>query len=239
MTLETFRAALKLSADLESDARLFGYNYILLSGGECTDHPQFEEFVYEAAGVGYGVFALTHGGWLLDEVRRKRILALPLHTIQVTNVKAFYPRAVPADVANLDPRIVFVDQLQALIPLGRAAKRVDALSDASGVRKLKAPQSYNFRAMARASGLRDAVTLLRERARMGLNGNCTPSISVTGDFVAGETRFCFSIGTVFDSVEVLDARARSTFSCDRCGLESKLPNLFREQLGLAPLEQTA
>lgn len=224
MTRETFTAALALTERLEGVAWSRGIpRLILLSGGEATEHPDAPWFLETAIATGHKVILITNGMWLDDPELRAKILRpdWPDLLVQVTNDPRFYPKA-PKDIPTDDPRVVFVPQLTLLVTLGRL--KPSRLPASPPVRR--APTSFNLRSLTRSFGdVREALFRLRARAAMGLSGNCSPSISSDGTFVAGETSNCFPIGNVHSSATDV-TRALVAMQCNKCGL---VDNLSQEE----------
>jgi len=231
MSLEMFDRALDCSDRVEVFARSIGYRAILLSGGECTDHPDIEILIQKVLDRGLIPMVLSHGLWLSDKEKRESLLRPEWDTVvfQVTHDPRFY-RIKPARVE--DPRIIYIDSLTMMMPLGRfkGKTRVDLPTH-------RAPASFNFRSMTRFFGdVRQSIMHLRVRALQGQSGHCSPSISSTGAFVAGETNSCFKIGTVDSTPEELTRGVFQMGSCDRCGLEKGLGSAHREAIGLPPIQ---
>ena len=229
MAVETFRAALECTRRTEVLAWEVGYRLVLLSGGECTEHPQFLDLLAMAEEAAYTPVLITNGMWLNDPYLAGHILRPGRELlVQVTNDPRFYPKAPPR--VTRDPRIVNTFELTALMPLGRAQR----LGDTGGLPTLRAPGSFNLRSLVRRTGdIRSALLLLRARALAGASGgHCAPSISYDGSFMAGETRLCARVGTVDSSCEELTEGILGMGSCNHCGLESRLSREHREAIGL-------
>lgn len=229
MSEETFQKALGLSFKLETLAWAAGLpRMILLSGGECTEHPQIVSFVEKVYSCSMLPVLITNGAWLGNKELRESILRPEWRNlmVQVTNDPRFYPRDVPH---SDDPRVIRVPSLSRLIPLGRAAGRSKVFEQSVPARV--APSSFNFRSMTRHYGdVRRAILHMRTRAAAGLSGHCTPSITHEGDVVAGEARFCFKIGTVDSSSQEL-TEATIRMKCNACGLVDGLSSAHKEAIG--------
>ena len=226
MEWDVFLAALRCADRMEEMARAIDYRSILLTGGECTEHPRFLDMVDETIRRGLRPVVLTNGLWLRDDPRlRSELLDRRDVLVQLTNDTRVYPRKVE------DPRhpnVTFVPELSALLPVGRGASlhRED-------IRPLRAPGSYNFRSLTRAySDVRHAVYHLRLRTVLGKSGHCTPSITHEGVVVAGESRLCGRIGTVESTIEELTLGVLRMGSCNNCGLEDVLEPAHRKAIGL-------
>lgn len=230
MTEETFLKALELTLRLEEQARQIGLpTCILFSGGECTEHPDIVKFVEIAVARKFVPFLITNGMFLNNPELRDALLRKewPHLLVQVTNDPRFYPTAPPQ---YEDPRVVYVPELTAMIPLGRYKGKT------SDVRMLRAPQSFNLRSLTRSfRDVRPAIAALRVRAATGSSGNCSPNISDQGDLHAGETRNCWKIGDVNSTVEEITKALLDMGSCNRCGLETGLSQEHKRAIGLSQL----
>lgn len=225
MTWDAFQRALDCTARMEVIAWQMGIpRIVLLSGGECTEHPDVVHFAEEVVKRGCFLILITNGMWLGDEKLRDALLRpewKKCMSVQVTNDPRFYPKAPPHFD---DDRIIYVPALTQLVTLGRAGRKKNI--DAMGVPMKNAPTSFNFRSLTRSYGsVEKAVAMLRARALSGLSGHCSPSISNDGSVVAGESRFCFKIGTV-DSTMAAMTKATVEMKCNACGL---VDNLTLEQ----------
>ncbi len=216
MTEETFLKSLDFTRRVESLAWSRGCRpMILLSGGECTEHPDIVKFIETVFNQKLFPLLITNGMWLNNKDLRESILRPEWNSlfIQVTNDPRFYPTAPPRVD---DPRITYVDALSVFIPLGRGVKKKTA-----GVPFRKGPSSFNLRSLAQhLRSFEGAVAALRARAAMGASGHCTPSVSDNGDVMAGETRACWKLGTVDSSNAELTRAILEMGSCNYCGLES-------------------
>jgi hypothetical protein len=233
MTRETFLAALDFTRRVEDFAWQQGIlPLVLLSGGECTEHPDFVWMLETVVAQKLVPVLITNGMWLADDKLKAAILRpeWPHMIVQVTNDPRFYPKAPPACD---DPRISFVPSLTVFVTLGRAARKKNP--ERHGVPERHGPTSFNLRSITRQFGsIEQAVAVLRARAMMGKNGHCTPSISENGDVMAGETRNCFKIGTVQSTSAEL-TKALVEMRCNRCGLEDDLSQAEKRAIGASSL----
>jgi len=240
MSLDLFDRALDCAARLEGEARaMMGYPFILLSGGEPTEHPDIEKIIAKVLGDGLTVMLLTNGMWLADEEKKRSILrkewAYPRLLIQVTNDERFYPKKPPRCA---DQRIgAFVSSLSLMMPLGRFKGNMH-----DEVPMRRAPSCFNLRSFTKALGsIQRAISMLRLRGSAGLSGQCVPSISANGDLVVGETRFCYKVGTVDSSLREI-TEAVLGMKCHGCGLVNGLSQEQKRAIGesrlFAPGEPT-
>ena len=230
MSKETFGKALGLTERLEGLAWSLGIPpIILLSGGECTEHPDIIWMIEEVYRRGHFVILITNGMWIDNPELRASILRPEWDRlmVQVTNDSRFYP-SKPAEIP-LDKRIGFVPTLTKMIPLGRFKnKQAPAETPFS-----RAPTSFNLRSATSSLGdVRVALVELRRRAVSGLSGHCSPSVSNDGTLVAGETNQCFTIGNV-DSTPEQITRSLIAMSCNKCGLVDNLTQAEKVAIGEA------
>jgi len=234
MTREVFLKTLKFVQSVEMMAYSGGApRLLLLSGGECTEHPDFLWFLQTAEEHRFQILLITNGMWLNREDIRSEILRPGREIlVQVTNDLRFYPSAPPKVE---DRRISYVDRLTNLLPLGRAMDKNGvrkSISD-SGLPLKNAPSSFNLRSMTRSFGsFSKAVSYARLRAASGMSGHCSPSVSSDGSVVAGETNLCYVLGSVYSTEEQLTSNVLNMGSCNRCGLESNLLPTHRAAIGL-------
>lgn len=229
MTRETFGQALEATLRIEAQWLAMGMPLtLMLSGGECTEHPDVVDFVQAALGTGALVVLLSNGMFLANDELRESLLRPEWKRVlfQVTHDPRFYPTAPPE---WKDPRITYIPALTGLITLGRAARSKKALHQ--GVPVKGAPSSFNLRSVTRSLGsIEAAVAQIRLHAVRGKNGWCTPAISADGDITAGETNACFVIGNVHSSTREL-TRALINMQCNRCGLVTNLTQQQKRAIG--------
>jgi len=230
MSEDVFRAALDLTERVEHLAWKAGApRLIVLTGGECTEHPQIVQMVERVIARGMTPMLLSNGQFLGDAALRSSLLRpeWPQISVQVTYDPRFYPKAPPPWD---DARLFASSPIPALLPLGRARTN-KALANFS---RSRAPSSFNLRAITRSLGNIDiAVAHLRLRAAEGRSGACIPSVSEAGDVMAGETRSCFKIGTVYSTNRELTA-SLLRMKCNACGLENNLTATERQAIGAGP-----
>lgn len=226
MDEETFVQALRFTMQAESLAWASGCPpLLLLSGGECTEHPDIEKYIQMATDWGFKVLLITNGMWLNDP-RLKASLLRPEWRlfIQVTNDPRYYPKAPPRIE---HPQITYIDALTLLLPLGRAARKKAEQS----IPTRKAPTSFNIRSMTRHFGsFEEALAVHRQRAMTSSGGHCSPSVSSNGDVMAGESANCFKIGTVYSTNSEI-TKALKEMTCNACGLVDNLSPAEKRAIG--------
>lgn len=209
MSLETFHKVCDFI--LRND-----FMFMLISGGEPTEHPQFEELIKIALTTGLKTVVLSNGLFLTTE-NRDAFLSLGAD-FQIINDPEYYP--IKVEPFN-HPRIqVFDTKIMApLSPFGRALKNNLKIGRSS-------PMCFNLRSAARHfRDFKEAVLLIRSRGKM-----CTPSIRVDGSIVAGESRFCTRIGTV-ESTNLELTNSVIEMKCSNCGLVNNLSDLHKGAIG--------
>lgn len=230
MTRDVFARALDLSHRLEARALDAGCPpLLLLSGGECTEHPDIAAMIAEVIRQGWIPLLITNGMWLGNDELRASILRRewPRMFVQVTNDPRFYPTAPPRFD---DSRITYVDSLTHLLPLGRLKLRKAPLD----LPVRGAPSSFNLRSATRSLGdVRAALAVLRAPTRATPAGKqCSPSFSSNGELVAGESGMCFVVGNVDSSPEQI-TRNLIAMNCNRCGLVDGLTQEQKVAIGEA------
>ncbi len=231
MSLALFQKALDFTERAECEAIKAGIpTMVILSGGECTDNPEILEMVKQVVDRKWIVMILTHGLWLNNKTLRDALLRddWPI-LIQVTNDPRYYPRKPPHFE---HPRVFYINEITLLSTIGRAAK---PNFDSKGLNPRISPSSFNFRSLTRSfNSVPEAIKMLRIHAAAGKPGSCSPAVSHDGTVTAGESRFCFPIGTVNSSNEELTQAVLSMGSCNRCGRETPLEPKYKRALGIQP-----
>lgn len=233
MSMELFERALKFTERAECQVIQAKIPVMMmLSGGECTDHPHIVEMVEMVAKRGWVVTLLTHGLWLDNVELRNKLLRDDAWWresifIQVTNDDRYYPRKPPKFEHR---KVIYVDRLLVLSNLGRAAS---TKFDPKGLSQRAAPSSFNFRSITRSTrSFASTIMTLRVRGMMGKSGFCTPAVSHDGTVVAGESRFCYPIGTVDSTNDELTQAILAMGECNRCGQEAGLGPEHKRAIGI-------
>ncbi len=178
-----------------------GVKIIMLSGGEPTEHPDILKIIERLKD--WNVVLLSNGMFLSTPLKTP-ILDSGI-AIQIYNDPRYYPiRIKPIQ----HPRVLFADEINLLSPFGRAK---GMKSERMG------PLCFNLRSCVRATrSFKEGLMAVRSRMKM-----CIPSVDVSGNICAGESRFCHKIGTVESSFGVL-ANNLLAMKCNKCGLEDNL-----------------
>lgn len=209
MPISVFKQVLELHVQ-------HGFPFLMLSGGEPTEHPDFVRIAKAARLFSPVALVMSNGLWLHDG-RCEEYLSLGIR-FQIINDPAYYPvRVEPVKHKNI---VVFAEKLIAPVsPIGRAKKNNLQTGRIS-------PLCFNFRScIHHLNDFRTAVGYLRHLGRM-----CTPSITVDGEIVAGESRFCSPMGNLNSSMDELTKNAKA-LRCSRCGLVDNLTEEQRKAIG--------
>lgn len=202
MSRETFDKAIFFIENTYRNLKM-----VMISGGEPTEHPGLLSFLRSLEG--WNIVVLSNGLFLQDESRKKfseELLSL-VTGLQIYNDDRYYPIKV---TPPQHPKIVFGDRINLMSPFGRAVT--------NGIKSSRqSPACFNLRSTAQfMKNLAEAVYSLRLNGKM-----CTPSIDVEGNVRAGESRFCYKIGTVESPEDVL-LKNLIHMNCNKCGLEDNL-----------------
>jgi len=189
--------------------------FVMLSGGEPTDHPHILSYIKELQDRNIKILLMSNGLFMYDEALCRTLLNSDI-LIQIINDLRYYPRRVPKPPDH----VVFDTKINApLAPFGRA------LVNNIPVERLS-PTCFNFRSLMRSG--RDFRACLNYLWMMGRF--CTPSITHEGYIVAGESRFCSSIGHVTSTDEEL-TEAACSLTCSNCGLVNNLNSDQKRAIG--------
>lgn len=199
MSLDTFEKVLRFIPE-----------FVILSGGEPTEHPQILEILNLLKANGVHVLLLSNGVFLHGPL--KNAVLDRVDCVQITNDPRFYPQHVHP-VAH--ERILWETHIRSVFPIGRA------LTNGIPPTRLS-PSCFNLRSLTKHfKDVRFAINALRVKGKF-----CTPSINIDGTISSGELHCCEPIGSVTDSLEKITDNIR-TLRCRKCGLYK---NLTSEQL---------
>lgn len=221
MDEETFEAALDFQDSL-------GSRFLVLSGGEPTEHPSFFEWVQRAVswekGASKVVTIATNGLFALDDLKYEMMVRLVEEhqgfvQVQITNDARYYPRNLTLIQHKFErPYWTFVTGLTVIAP----CKRVDQ----AGIEVSRnAPPCVNVRANVSNLGLRRTIQSLECALRV-----CSPSVDIDGTVRAGEADTCFRLGTVTSSMEHIE-KGFSEMACGICGLRDNLTPSMKLLIG--------
>lgn len=221
MSLDTLNQAIDFIKSV--DAKL-----VLVTGGEPTEHPDFikiMKLLKRKLRYSELIAIASNGMFLNDKEYTDQILSLNI-PVQITNDSRFYPKRIPI-IEN--ERLIYVDEIQHLFPLGRA-KSNNLELDKMKI-KIEAPKCFNARSVIRGGHVSSLKKLI-EFNELTIQKFCAPSIDINGNLHAGETDECFMIGNVKDDERVIfnNIKNMTLGKCNKCGLEDNLQGPYRQIL---------
>jgi hypothetical protein len=208
---------------------------MIISGGECSEHHDFENAVsYVVEFVKTHTYFLsvtiaTNGVWMLNNPELvDRIINMGdkrhLVQIQVTNDKRFYPIKLEKHKHIFHHKNVeFCDSLDIIDNFGRAKK------NNLECKLRKTPMCTNIRLLAKQMPnctLGEIVDYMTD-GKLVLPKICTPSIDVYGNIKPGESRLCCNVGTIYDKPEDIVNNIRNC-ECDYCTDTYEMAKILNE-----------
>lgn len=201
---------------------------LLVSGGEPTEHPDFDKhlaYILENTKRKNPVSLATNGMLLLDKEKRKALFKLGFKHknlfVQITNLRGLYPYYEQVADALHQHSFSHINKL--IVPsivgmqrIGRGEKNWDTVKMLSQGYERLAPACFNLYSIGTQSAtFKDVLKLMSMKLT---NSWCTPSVmGATGDIYAGETRFCTKIGNIADMGESALKYLKEHLPCGKCG----------------------
>lgn len=208
MSIKTFKDALQFSSK-------FDPYFLLISGGEPTDHPQFLEILRIAKEYDEKIlikFVASNGLFLYNDKYIDDIIDLDIG-FQITHDPEYYPKSIKKIFHQL---FQYEDKLRIISPFGRALTNNLKITSEN-------PTCFNFRSVCNKShSFAQSIRLLREIIKM-----CTPSINIDGSVVAGEAPSCYKIGTIYSSDEEIMHNI-NTMKCGKCNSHKNLQGQYKD-----------
>lgn len=200
----------------------------LISGGEFTEHPEFEFYVTSIleSAKGKRVGLLSNGSWFFCEEKKEAVKRLANHPqvefIQIRTHKKYYPNYKRTwesrnEIHAFHPKIDMYDDGIVVFPLGRArANHKESITE-----NPRSPMCANLFLLARQGAVRnfdDLVTTLTLRGKL-----CKPFVSSYGNIHAGETPYCTNLGHITDNDDDIFKRVLKKKPNNTCGKMKNLP----------------
>lgn len=216
--------------------RMFGGPFMIITGGEPTENPCFEQMVKYACSqnslfpVSMPLFVTvtTNGVWMENNYDFVAT-TLDWHvTWQVTTVKDLYPYQINTDLPVFQLKNVTVcREIEAMYPMGRAkANNLPWVS--------KGSKCFNVRAVTKQlveqhclgkNGLRTILSTMLANGKM-----CTPHIAPNGAIKLGESDLC-PVCSWLDKPEHEIIEDILNFECHNCDFINKsLPPIYQQFL---------
>lgn len=197
--------------------------FLVISGGEPMNHPQFFEMIkiiledYEERfkEILYQVTITTNGEFMNKPENVNKICnLLDIYSglnIQICNDPLYYPRKVELNKAyKKSGQVMFMDNIgKKLYPKGRALK----LLKGDKINKNKCTQCTNYRLLYKQLG---GFSLSVIDTAMILSGKfCTPAITPKGDILLGESDLCKVCSNIYKSEKEI-LKDIGNFHCNGC-----------------------
>ena len=227
MTLDT------LNDVLEFLIRNKAYKHVVVSGGEPTEHPDFERLMnrmlirFSEEKNWSAITITTNGFWCLGHPdAAKRIAAGTPYTKvfwQVSTDSRYYPKKLPLHKKLWrEPGFILCDQCVAQIyPQGRAL-------DNNLPWKAKASRCFNVRAVTKQIK-NPSIGLIVEQLLVA-HFYCTPTIRIDGSISLGESDLCPKAASIYDSEEEIIQKIID-FKCHQCDfINDKLDPIYKQFL---------
>lgn len=192
----------------------FSFPILIVSGGEPTDHPNFEEYMDEIIKRGYELIILSNGAWTLDE-RKDRYLAK--YKFQIINDQRYYPTYIPP-ISH--PNILVFGKVEN--PISKCTRSIK-----NNIYTENNPKCFNLRSMSK---MYNSFIKVLYSYTLFLNKFCSPIIKWDGSLILGESDLCKPFGTIYDSNDVLLNNLKF-FKCNNCGCFNNLTKEQKRYLG--------
>ena len=205
---------------------------LVVSGGEPTEHRDFDAVMREIIGFGwFKIVTVTTNGEAVQRdperfkgyVRAAKEAGLAL-LFQVSADTRYYPRRIETHkrIFREEGFVLCDNCVEQIYPQGRAR-------DNEIPWEAKASKCFNVRAIAHQLGdgavLSDIENVLRGRMKF-----CTPQIGVDGSIKLGESDLCPVCASIYDDMVVIMEKIRK-FKCGGCDfINERLPELYRRLL---------
>ena len=224
MNFDTFKKAVDFQ-------KKYGGPFAIITGGEPTEHPEFEKFLgyiamYLNTFNSSYITITTNGVWMQNN--EKFIKDLNHHygntiMFQVTNDKRYYPTLIDLSlpVFHYD-NVIVCDKVEQIYPQGRAVSNNLEWDS-------KASKCFNVRAITNQIEHKDLQTVI---GMLAIKGKfCTPHIDVNGFIKLGESDLC-PVCSHIDKVHDEIIQDILNFKCKQCDhINRNLPQEYRNIIG--------
>lgn len=212
MTMDT------LNDVLEFLIRNQAYEHLIVSGGEPTEHPDFEMIMnriltrFAEAKQPSVITITTNGFWCLEHPEAaKRIAAGTAYAKvfwQVSTDSRYYPKDLPLHKRLWrEPGFVLCDKcVTQVYPQGRALENNIPW-------KAKASKCFNVRAVTKQMK-HPSIGLIVEHLLVS-HFYCTPAIRIDGSISLGESDHCPKMASIYDSEDEIIQKIIE-FKCHQC-----------------------
>lgn len=207
---------------------------LLITGGEPTEHSDFDLFMDEIIVSGqrhfFSITVLTNGEEIIKDpakfqnhIQRAADARIQL-AFQVSADTRYYPRRIPVHKRIFrEPGFILCDNcVERIYPQGRALTNQIPWES-------KASKCFNVRALShqlpKDCTLRDIELALFSRLKF-----CTPHIGIDGAIKLGESDLCPVCASIYDSMDEIMFKIRN-FNCNSCNhINKRLPYEYKNLL---------
>jgi organic radical activating enzyme len=190
--------------------------YLVISGGEFTEHHDFFKFITRIIDESNvkNIFLLSNGMFITDEKKTRKVKDLlardSVKMLQITNIRPYYPIVLKTDqFSSLGAKVYYGTQITDIVQLGRAK------TNGIGPVSTRAPTCINLYLIQR-QGIPSFEEIVRKYQATSNYGKCKPSIDPLGNVHVGESVECRILGTVNDPMQKLYDVLKNTRPCDKC-----------------------
>lgn len=202
------------------------YSNIIISGGEPTEHPKFEEYIKIIINRLKTIKKLkiititTNGFWILDNIDKSKSIVNMSDNytkvfFQISTDDRYYPKKINKTkrIWREDGFIFCDDCVEQIYPIGRAKDNniyTNRLSSQCTNIKLLRNQLYIKNNYKVNPDFIDIIHILENKGKF-----CTPSINYNGDICIGESSLCTPMSSIFKTKDEINNDFWS-FECHRC-----------------------
>lgn len=217
-----------------------GAKVVIISGGEPTEHPNWDSIVKEACRNFWFVVIATNGMWIDTSKEASMLDILSKYSncsVQITSNRAYYPRhdQMCATIRKFTQRLknspirrmrvveftqinTCIDTDIHLVPLGRAATDETCLRLSENDPTITA-SCFMGALVAAQTDYKSAVAILEGRSHF-----CRPRINYKGEIAWSESALCPGFATVNDKFEDIVKKAKVWSPCCKCKGWEKVKN---------------
>lgn len=213
-----------------------GRGQIVLTGGEPTEHENFEQVMQEILAFQtqhrhFTIVTVTTNGEAIQNeperfkryVQQAKAAGFSL-IFQVSADVRYYPRRIGVHkrIFREEGFVLCDNCIEHMYPQGRALEN-------NFPWQAKASKCFNVRAIAHQTG--PSATLQDiERTLMSHMKFCTPHIAIDGSIKLGESDLCPVCASIYDDMDVIMRKIRS-FKCRQCDhVNENLSDLYKKLL---------
>lgn len=205
---------------------------MLITGGEPTEHPDFEDIVAVCCRKFIMVIITTNGMWIddPDKVHTMKCLFDKYDnlTMQVTNISKYYPKTV--DTQRIEDlfghNVAFETNHLNLLALGRASQDPDLIKESEG--SLGTMSCFSSALVSAQLPYQMAIANMESRGKF-----CHPLIDYRGYLHWSESCQCPSFAHLSDGFDEIIRKAHSWRPCLQCHDADKLRNNTSSKYTLA------